>query len=103
MSITFEQALRSTEFHQTGGSGRPCTSKQGPLRWRRNGATKTWKRTPGKFQVPVKFGLRAYDYIDEINQEWVHAVEDCPLNPIHDHPTWSHEVAYGPCTKDKTT
>jgi hypothetical protein len=82
MSITLEQALTATEFHQTGGpSGRPCESAKGPVRWRRNGATKTWKRTPGKFQVPVKYGLRSYDYIrdDDLTGDYVHASEDCPL------------------------
>lgn len=32
---------------------------------RRNGATKRWKRSPEKFRIPIKAGLREYGYIDE--------------------------------------
>jgi hypothetical protein len=85
MAITFEQALTCDEFHQTGnlvGGGRPCDSKQGPVRWRRNGKTKTWKTRPGEFQIPIKHGLRSYDYITNWTSEHdvIHAAEDCPLN-----------------------
>lgn len=31
--------------------------------WRRNGQTQTWKRTPERFRVPVKFGLYRYNAI----------------------------------------
>lgn len=31
--------------------------------WRRNGATKRWKRNPARWEVPVKYGLYAYDYV----------------------------------------
>lgn len=30
---------------------------------RRNGATKTWKRDPDRFQIPVKAGLRSCAYL----------------------------------------
>jgi hypothetical protein len=74
--ITMEQALTSQVFHAP--DARPCESKQGPIRWRRNGATKTWKRTPGKFKIPVKFGMYAYDYITNEEADQLHAAEDCP-------------------------
>lgn len=35
--------------------------------WRRNGKTKTWKRSSERFQVPVKSGLYEYGYINEQN------------------------------------
>lgn len=36
-----------------------------PQRWRVNGKVKTWKRSPDRVQVPVKRGLKQYDYITE--------------------------------------
>jgi hypothetical protein len=54
-------------FHRT------ATTKNGkaPLRCRRNGRTKTWKRQPGVFRIPVKYGLYDYFYIDNNNaDEW---------------------------------
>ena len=38
-----------------------------PTRCRRNGKTKTWKRSPERFQIPVKHGLYEYGYITEDN------------------------------------
>lgn len=38
-----------------------------PQRWRRNGATKTWKTRPNEFRIPIKRGLREYGYIDQRN------------------------------------
>lgn len=38
-----------------------------PVRVRRNGKTKTWKRSPEKFRIPVKHGLRTCFYITEQN------------------------------------
>ena len=34
-------------------------------RCRRNGKTQLWQRTPGKFRIPVKAGLRIYGEITE--------------------------------------
>ena len=37
-------------------------------RWwqvRRNGKTRTWKRDPDKFVIPIKAGMYAYGRIDE--------------------------------------
>lgn len=36
-----------------------------PQRWRVNGKPKTWKRSPNKVRVPVKWGLKTCDYITE--------------------------------------
>jgi hypothetical protein len=78
MAITMQQALTAQVFHEAHGPySRPCDSKQGPLRWRRNGKTKTWKTRPTEFRIPVKFGLRSYDYISEREAEWFHVEEDC--------------------------
>ena len=36
-----------------------------PQRWRVNGKPKTWKRSPERVQVPVKYGLKYCDYLTE--------------------------------------
>ncbi len=38
-----------------------------PARGRVNGKVKLWKRSPGKFLVPMKHGLYDYFYIDQDN------------------------------------
>jgi hypothetical protein len=40
-----------------------------PVRWRRNGKTKTWKTRPADFRIPVKYGLYQYGYIDQDNAD----------------------------------
>ena len=37
-------------------------------KWRRNGKTQYWKRTPERFRVPVKHGMYAYDAITETTE-----------------------------------
>ena len=65
--LTMDQALTVDYFHDANHKV-----------WRRNGQTKVWKRTPGKFRIPVKFGLYRYDYIDE-HTDTVHIPsDDCP-------------------------
>ena len=36
-------------------------------RWKVNGQVKTWKTFPERVRVPVKHGLRSFDYVDETN------------------------------------
>ena len=71
MTFTMEQALDATVFHSVVNG--KCK------RWRRNGATKLWKTRPTEYRIPVKFGLKAFDYItdrDAWNQT-VHVAGDC--------------------------
>ena len=45
--------------------------KKTALKCRRNGKTQTWKKSPERFKIPVKYGLYEYFYIDENNcQDW---------------------------------
>lgn len=45
-----------------------------PQRYRRTGATKTWKTRPNEFRIPIKRGLREYGYITQDNvHEFVEA------------------------------
>ena len=78
--MTLTEALTANEFH-TG----KCTRRVGPRGgvtfqqeiWRRNGKTKTWKREPERFSIPVKYGLYHYGYIN--NDTNVHTRESCPF------------------------
>jgi hypothetical protein len=46
-------------------------SQGNPAQCRVNGACKTWKRSPEKFEVPVKHGLYTCFYITNTNaHEW---------------------------------
>ena len=55
---------RTKKYISRGQSGRP-------VEVRRMGRTKTWKREPGRFQIPVKFGMYDSFYITNENAaEW---------------------------------
>ena len=57
--LVFQSKLR---FYKS--SPRPITVRQ-------NGKVKVWEREPKRFQIPVKFGLYEYGYIDNSNSnEW---------------------------------
>lgn len=81
--ITKEQALTANEFHYG-----KCSVTIGPrgkrtervYRWRRNGKTKVWVKSPNSFRVPVKYGLRGYNYIDEGTAPNWHTAEDCQIH-----------------------
>lgn len=74
MAITRDQALNARYFHVDSCLGNKCSV------WRRNGQTKTWKRSPERFRIPVKYGMYAYGYIDEtdLDRTDLHTAEDCP-------------------------
>ena len=85
--MTVKQALNlryGEEIHYTGHNN--CYVLRGPRggvrkdvvqKWRINGQTKTWKRTPGKFSIPIKHGLYAFTYLDNENCEFFHSSKDC--------------------------
>ncbi len=66
--ITKEQALTANTFQ--------CGYIGGYYLCRRNGKTKTWKRSPERFQVPLKFGLYGYGYLTEVNAHNFEVIED---------------------------
>jgi hypothetical protein len=74
MAITRDQALNARYFHVVSSYDGKCDT------WRRNGQTKTWKRSPERFRVPVKYGMYSYGYFDEhdLDRTDLHAAEDCP-------------------------
>lgn len=44
-------------------------------RWKVKGAVKTWVKSPGRFKVPIKHGMRDYWYIDETNVQGFTLIE----------------------------
>jgi len=66
--VNRENAMTANHFEHVA-----MKNKDGsPLRVRRNGKTKTWKRKPNEFSIPIKYGLYEYSYITHDNcHEWV--------------------------------
>lgn len=81
--VTKLQAMVAQRFHQGDCNSihNPATGRlyHNPIVWRRNGMTKTWKKDPARFQVPVKHGLRDYGYISESNADQFHTEQSCPF------------------------
>jgi hypothetical protein len=87
--LTKSQAVNDMEFHRG-----ECTRTVGPrggvtenvTRYRRNGETKLWKTRPAEFRVPVKWGMRGYAYITELDVRDWHTPDECPLldEPVTD-------------------
>lgn len=80
--ISKQEALTANEFHYG-----PCLRRIGPRGgvvehrniWRRNGRTKTWVRSPHRFEVPLKWGLKTFAYLTEDTADGFHTRETCPL------------------------
>lgn len=64
MAITLEQA-RALKYGDILYHTKNKNSDGTPQRWRVNGAVKVWVRSPERLRVPIKHGLRSYDYITE--------------------------------------
>lgn len=82
--ITRAQALAAdyrTEFHAG-----ECVKTIGPRggerlkieTWRVNGKCQTWKRSPERFSLPLKYGFNGpYTYLDETNAHLFHPATEC--------------------------
>ena len=64
MAITLEEAkaLQYGEILYHVGNKNADGS---PQRWKVNGKPKTWKTRPNEVRVPVKHGLRDFDYLTQ--------------------------------------
>ena len=64
MAITLEQAKNLKHgdilYHIVN-----LNADNSPQRWKVNGKVKTWKRSPERVKVPLKYGLYQYDYLTE--------------------------------------
>ena len=47
------------------------------VRWRVNGAVKTWKTRPNEFKVPVKHGMYDFGYVTQHNYFYFHINGTC--------------------------
>ena len=74
--VTKDQALTADEFHYNHAHNSDGTCQ----RWRRNGATKTWKsaRRSEEFRIPVKYGMYGYGAITDLNASDYHLASECP-------------------------
>lgn len=75
--ITKTQALNNNYFHANNYKNSDKTCQ----RWRRNGATKTWKTRPEEFRVPIKCGLYSFGELTNKNAALFHLPVDCE-NPV---------------------
>jgi len=74
--ITKQDAITANEFHEN-------HEPAGKIyKWRRNGATQTWKTRPGDFRLPIKFGLKSYDSITPGNAHLMHRADQCPTRHV---------------------
>jgi hypothetical protein len=68
--MTWRNPINRADIEQALDTGQlfmDVTLRAGPPRFwliRRNGQTKTWKRSPDWFRIPVKYGFKGYDQID---------------------------------------
>lgn len=81
--MDMQTALATDRFHY--GECKKTVGPRGGVtitreEWRRNGANKTWKSQPERFRIPVKWGMRGYDEINQFNVDRFHAASDCPIN-----------------------
>lgn len=72
MTITYQQAMTASEFHENERRDNGTCYVH-----RRTGRTQTWKTRPGEFRIPVKYGLRGYGNITQLNLDKFHLPEDC--------------------------
>jgi hypothetical protein len=64
MAITLEQA-KALKYGDILHHVKNKNADGSPQRWRVNGLPKIWKTRPNEVRVPVKHGLRTFDYITE--------------------------------------
>ena len=74
MAITKEQALTGDYFHYRYRDMNKCE------KWRRNGKTKTWVRSPQRWELPVKHGLYDYELVTDKTSylPWFWLENECP-------------------------
>lgn len=70
--ITYQQALTAREFWHAELVNPNLKLKDAgpgakPTKCRRNGKTQTWKKWPGLFRIPVKYGLKSCFYIQNFD------------------------------------
>ena len=84
--ITYEQAvqLKLYDIVHLDSACHPISGKRYTNKYRVNGMMKTWKRSPGKFRIPLKHGMYDYDMLTEYNAYRFHLESECPLRKADD-------------------
>jgi hypothetical protein len=72
--ITKEQAYDYSLFHHNEYKNADGTC----MRWRANGAVKTWKRNLNRFRLPLQRGLYQHTYLTDETANEFHLPENCP-------------------------
>lgn len=75
--ITLEQA-KTLRYRQILAMNDQFNADRTCVRWRVNGAVKTWKTRPNEFRIPVKHGMYDFDYVDQDNIGMFHIYGTCP-------------------------
>ena len=82
-------ALREIHYHDSNltiaGMSQVAITKarQTCNKWRRNGATKTWKTRPNEFRVPIKHGLYDFAYLTHENADKFFHPDECTNKENH--------------------
>jgi hypothetical protein len=66
-AINWRSPLNQFDYEQALDAGQLFIAMRSGAWWqcRRNGQTKTWKRSPNRFYIPIKYGFRGYHAITE--------------------------------------
>jgi len=75
-SLTIEKA-RTLTYRNVLAMNDEKNSDGTCVRWRVNGAVKTWKTRPNEFRIPVKHGMYDFGYITEKNYHLFHLNGTC--------------------------
>lgn len=80
MAISEQHIREGSEFFRVSVDPRGFTREDRQrgfkvFRYRRNGSTMYWKTRPGEYRIPVKYGLRGYEYIKHDTTEEFYPTE----------------------------
>lgn len=73
--MTLEEA-KSLHFGQVVYHVYNSNADASPQRWRVNGTAKTWKTRPNEVRVPIKHGLRSFNYLTHRNLHLLELTEE---------------------------
>jgi len=81
MAITLEQA-KALEYGEVLHSNENKNADGTCQRWRVSGKVRRWKRDPDRIKVPLKQGIRGYNYLTNRALDHVHLESECPRHQL---------------------
>jgi len=78
MGITLEEA-KALQYGDILYHASNRNADGSPQRWKVNGRPRTWKTRPNEVRIPIKHGLRHYDYLEEDSLGLVYLNEEDAL------------------------